>query len=145
MSIEENKKIAVALLENMSNLKTDAVVDALADDVRWRVLGGNYFAQGLNKNQFRKTLKFMANGLPNGLNLSISRVIAEGDCVVVEAEGNAATLTNKTYNNHYVWILTFRDGKVAQGTEYMDTLHVLETFGPILRPRERTQSVDAPR
>jgi uncharacterized protein len=139
MSSEENKRIAVALLENMSNLKIDAVVDALADDARWRVLGGNYFAQGLNRNQFRKTLKFMASGLPKGLNLKISRVIAEGDSVVVEAEGNAPTRGNKTYNNHYVWILTFRGGKVVEGTEYMDTLHVLETFGPILRPKERVQ------
>jgi len=133
MSVEENKKIAVALLENMSSLKIDAVMDALADGVRWRVLGGDYFAQGLNKNQFRKTLKFMAGGLPNGLNLKLTRVIAEGDSVVVEAEGNAATRANQTYNNHYVWILTFREGKVVEGTEYMDTLHVMETFGPILR------------
>jgi uncharacterized protein len=83
----------------------------------------------------RKALRSMAIGLPNGLNLKISRVIAEGDEVVVEAEGNARTAGNRIYNNHYVWILTVRDGKVARGSEFMDPLHVLETFGPVLRPK----------
>jgi uncharacterized protein len=133
MSVEENKAIAVSLLENMSNLKTEAMLDAIADDGRWWVLGGTYFGETLNKDQLRKSLRSMAIGMPNGLNLKISRVIAEGDNVVVEAEGNARSAGNKTYNNKYVWVLTIRGGKVVEGREYMDTIHVLETFGPVMR------------
>lgn len=144
MSIEENKKNAIEMLENMSNLRMDAVVDALADDGRWWVLGGTYFGQVVNKEQFRKTLRSLGIGMPNGLNLKISRVIAEGECVVVEAEGKALSRANKTYNNHYVWILTFRGGKVVEGKEYMDTLHVLETFGPVMRAKEKSSPADAP-
>lgn len=135
MSAEENKKLAVALLENMSNLRIDAVAEALADDGRWWVLGGTYFGETMNKEQFRKALRSLAIGVPNGLNLKISRVLAEGDCVVVEAQGNADTASNKVYNNHYVWILTFRGAKVVEGREYMDTIHVLETFGPVMREK----------
>jgi uncharacterized protein len=137
MNLEENKKIAVALFENLSNLKMDAVLDGLADDGRWWVLGGSYFGQSLAKDQFRKQLKALATAVPNGLNLKISRVIAEGDNVVVEAEGNGATSGGKVYNNHYVWVLTLRNGKVQEGKEYMDTLHVLETFGPVMRPKDK--------
>ena len=136
MSIEDNQKLAVSMIENMSNLKLEAVLETLADDGRWWVLGATDGA-GMNKDRLRKALRSMAIGLPNGLNLKISRVIAEGADVVVEAEGNARTASNKIYNNHYVWILTMRGGKVVQGWEYMDPLHVMETFGPVLRPRNK--------
>ena len=39
MSIEENKAIALKLFENLSNLKIEAILEALADDGRWWVLG----------------------------------------------------------------------------------------------------------
>jgi len=137
MSIEENKAIALKLFENLSNLKIEAILDALADDGRWWVLGGTYFGHTLNKDQFRKQLKALATAVPGGLNLKISRVIAEGDSVMVEAEGRGQTAGNKLYNNHYVWVLTLRDGKVLEGREYMDTLHVLETFGPVMRAKSK--------
>ena len=135
MSIEENKAIALKLFENLSNLKIEAILEALADDGRWWVLGGTYFGQTLNKDQFRKQLKALATAVPGGLNLKISRVIAEGDSVMVQAEGRCQTAGHKLYNNHYVWVLTLREGKVLEGREYMDTLHVLETFGPVMRAK----------
>jgi len=135
MSIEENKQIARNLFENMSNLKFEAMLDAIAEDVRWFVLGGTYFGETMNKEQLRKSLRSVAIGVPNGFNLKISRVIAEGDNVVVEAEGNAPTAGNKTYHNKYVWVLTIRNGKVVEGREFMDTMHVLETFGPVMRAK----------
>ena len=136
MSIEENKKLAISVVENLSNLKLEAVADALSDDARWWVLSASR-GEGMNKDRLRKALRSMAIALPNGLNLKISRVIAEGDDVMVEAEGNARTAGDKIYNNHYVWILTVRDGKVVRGREYMDPLHVMETFGPVLRPKDK--------
>jgi ketosteroid isomerase-like protein len=135
MSIEENKQIARNLIENMSSLKMEAMLDAIAEDVRWFVLGGTYFGETMNKEQLRKSSRSVAIGVPNGLNLKISRMIAEGDHVVVEAEGNAPTAGNKTYHNKYVWVLTIRNGKVVEGREFMDTMHVLETFGPVMRAK----------
>ena len=133
MSIEENKQIARNLFDNLSSLKMEAVLDAAAEDVRWFVLGGTYFGETLNKEQLRKSLRSVAIGVPGGLNLKISRIIAEGDNVVVEAEGNAPTAGGKIYHNKYVWVLTIRNGKVVEGREFMDTMHVLETFGPVMR------------
>ncbi len=131
MSIERNKAIAVSMLENMSALRLEAAARALPEDARWWVAGGNSFG----KNGLRKGLRSMAAALPGGLNLKISRVIAQGDCVIVEAEGNAPASNGKIYNNHYVWIVTIRGGKIVEGREYIGTLHLLETFGPIFRPR----------
>ena len=136
MGLEERKKIAVAAIENMANLNHEAMLDALADDVRWWVLGATK-GEGMNKDRLRIALRSMAKGLPNGLGLTISRVMAEGDDVMVEGEGNARTANEKTYNNHYVWILTIRGGKVVRGREYMDPSHVMETFGPVLRPKNK--------
>jgi uncharacterized protein len=135
MNLEENKAIARKLFENMSNLRMDAVLDAISENARWWVLGGTYFGETLTKDQLRKQLKALATGIPGGLNLNISRMIAEGDTVVLEAEGRAQTASNKVYNNHYVWVLTLQAGKVVEGREYMDTLHVQETFGPVMRAK----------
>ncbi len=140
MSIDENKQIARDLFENLSNLKFEPMLDAIAEDVRWFVLGGTYFGETLTKEQLRKSLRPVKVGVPNGLNLKISRVIAEGDNVVVEAEGNAQTAANKTYHNKYVWVLTIRNGKVVEGREFMDPMHVLETFGPVMRGKGKNGS-----
>jgi len=135
MSIEENKLIARNLVDNLSHLEVDAVLDTIADDATWFVLGGTYFGETLNKELLRKSMRAVGVGVPGGLNLKISRIIAEGDNVVIEAEGNAPTAGGKTYRNKYVWVLTIRNGKVVEGREFMDTLHVLETFGPVMRAK----------
>jgi len=48
-------------------------------------------------------------------------LVAEGDIVVAEVRGDVQTKRGARYNNEYCFIFRFRDGKIAEVTEYGDT------------------------
>lgn len=50
-----------------------------------------------------------------------TRVIDGGDVVVVQALGKNLTRDGKRYDNDYVFVIHFRDGKIARYEEYCDT------------------------
>jgi len=55
-------------------------------------------------------------------------VIAEGDNVVLQWEGRATTKSGKPYNNSYCWVMRIENGKVREGTAYIDTELVSELW-----------------
>jgi len=50
-----------------------------------------------------------------------SRVIDGGDVIVVQARGRNLTRDGQRYDNDYVFVIHFRDGKIARYEEYCDT------------------------
>jgi hypothetical protein len=49
------------------------------------------------------------------------RFIADGDFVVVEAQGKSTTKAGIPYNNKYCFVFRLAGGKLREVTEYMDT------------------------
>ena len=47
--------------------------------------------------------------------------VLENDQVVLQWEGRAATKSGKPYNNNYCWVMRLTNGKVTEGTAYIDT------------------------
>src|SRR4029077_21159058 len=70
--------------------------------------------------------------VPTGLRPDIKSVIAEGDRVVVEFEGNAMTCEDKPYNNQYCMVFTLADGKIKQVNEYFCTILADEVLWPLV-------------
>lgn len=58
------------------------------------------------------------------------RILADGDFVVVECEGDVMTISSVPYNNQYCYIFRMQDGKIREMTEYMDTALVERVLGP---------------
>jgi hypothetical protein len=56
--------------------------------------------------------------------MRLGEMTAEGDRVFVEAESRATLAGGGTYNNHYVFMARFRDGKMIEHKEFADTLHI---------------------
>ena len=55
-------------------------------------------------------------------------IIAEGDNVVLQWEGTATAKSGKPYNNSYCWVMRVADGKVREGTAYIDTALVADLW-----------------
>jgi ketosteroid isomerase-like protein len=79
------------------------------------------------------TLRFLANLLDprtderHRLRLREISMIAEGDRVAVEAEGDMINPANgRSYRNIYCLLLTIRDGQITVYKEYQDTLHIYD-------------------
>ena len=66
--------------------------------------------------------------LPNGLNLKLGTIIAEGDHAAVQCESDTTAANGKKYNNRYHFYFRFEDDKIAEVKEYCDTNHAREVF-----------------
>lgn len=67
-----------------------------------------------------------------GLTFKILNLTAEDDRVACEAEGYSTMVNGKDYNNHYHFLMHFRDGKIFRMKEYLDTELADAVLGPYL-------------
>jgi ketosteroid isomerase-like protein len=61
--------------------------------------------------------------------MHIVGMAAEEDRVAVEVEGKCQLPDGRRYDNHYHFMLLFRDGRIRLAKEYVDTKLVADTFG----------------
>lgn len=59
-----------------------------------------------------------------------TRLVAEGELVVVEAHGRNITKAGEAYNNMYCFVFRLADGQIREVTEYMDTAVVNRVLPP---------------
>jgi len=65
---------------------------------------------------------------PNTLRVLPISMVAEGDCVAVEAVSSAELRDGRAYRNTYHFLLRFRGDKLILVKEYMDSHHAWEIF-----------------
>lgn len=100
-----------------------AFADAMADDIRWTTPGSSIWSRTFTPKRavLDDLLGRVRAQLVERVRLTIHRVIADGDHVVVQASGKATTKKGKAYNNDYCFVFRIADGKIAEVTEYLDT------------------------
>lgn len=70
--------------------------------------------------------------MPEGMSPTINCVIAEGDRVVVEFEGNGKLINGEDYCNEYCMVFTLSDGRIRQVNEYFCTLLADKKLWPLI-------------
>lgn len=129
MSSEQNKKIAIGLLEDFSKGNMDGVLNAMADNAIWWVAGDLPNLSGTNtKQQMALLFNNLGSLFPKGLAITTDSAIAEGDRVAIEAHSYGEAGTGKIYQNKYHWLFEVRGGKIEVVKEYMDTKHANEAI-----------------
>lgn len=68
----------------------------------------------------------------SGIEFKILHLTAEDDRVACEAQGFSTMINDKPYNNVYHFLFSFRDGKVCQVKEYLDTKLADDVLGPYI-------------
>jgi len=123
MSLEENKKIALRMLEDLSNRKIDACLASMADTATWWI-GGSFPLSGTKtKKEFADILASIGPRMAQWLKITPKTLTAEGDRVAVEAESYAKLTNGRVYSNQYHFLIEVRDGKIQSVREYLDTMH----------------------
>ena len=56
-------------------------------------------------------------------------MIAEGNMVAVQGQGENVTRDGRKYENTYCWVFAFRDGQVRSVIEYADTELIRSVLG----------------
>ena len=131
MSAAENKELIRNMMAELGKGNPQAFLGAMADDVRFTIMGTTKFSGTYNGKQdvVNKLLGPLSAQLEGALTITPDNFIAEGDFVAMLAHGNSKAKNGKSYNNHYCQIFRVANGKVQQITEYLDTELVTSVFG----------------
>jgi ketosteroid isomerase-like protein len=120
---EHNRKLIEGVFAELARDNPRPFVEALADDVRWTIRGTSVWSRTFEGKAtvLADLLGTVRAQLVTHVQLSVRRVLADGDHVIVEATGKATSKTGQPYNNEYCFLYRFAGGKVAEVTEYLDT------------------------
>lgn len=131
MGAAENKKLIQGLFDGVSNGNPEAFLSKLADDVQITIIGTTKYSGTYNGKQevVEKLLAPLGTQLEDGIVITPSNFIADGDTVAMEATGKSTTKDGKSYDNTYCQVFQVADGKVQRMTEYLDTELVTTAFG----------------
>jgi ketosteroid isomerase-like protein len=131
MTTEHNKQVAVELFARFCASDIDGVLALMTDDATWRIPGKpelSPVAGVYNKERLGRLFNRMLAQLNNGLKMTVTGSIAEGDCVAVEVESSGDLRNGRRYRQQYHFLLSLRDGKIASVREYLDTHHAFDVW-----------------
>jgi ketosteroid isomerase-like protein len=126
---QRNKDVARRFVDAMGGDFARAVEDVMAEDCRIVTQGTTAISGVRGKADALKAVKLVGQLFPGGLPTTIHAIIAEGDTVAMQAESHATHVSGRPYNNKYAFWMRFRDGKLIEMIEYLDTELVTEFFG----------------
>jgi ketosteroid isomerase-like protein len=129
---ERNKKVVLEFIEAFSRGDGEATKACLAP-------GACAVAKGFGKLSSTRSYEDMvANAaafkelIPTGLRPNVKSVIADGDRVAVEFEGDATLANGERYCNQYCFVFTLQDGRIKVLHEYFCTILADQKIGPLL-------------
>jgi uncharacterized protein len=131
MGAAENKELIRNMFAELSKGNAEAFLGAMADDVRFTIIGTSKYSSTYNGKQdvINRLLAPLGAQLEGGLTIIPDNFIAEGDFVAMQAHGKSMSKNGKPYNNTYCQVFRIANGKVQEMTEYLDTELVTAAFG----------------
>jgi uncharacterized protein (TIGR02246 family) len=121
-----NKQLVQAFFDALNRNDSAALLDAYADDGRCVTMGNTLISGSYGKAQIREYAAGVLQVFPQGIRFDILAMTAEGERVAVEAESAGLHVSGTPYSNQYHFLFRFRDGKVVEFKEYMDTEKVTD-------------------
>jgi ketosteroid isomerase-like protein len=120
---DDNRWIITSIFAELEQGNPRPFAEALAEDVRWTTRGSSVWSRTFEGKAavLEQLLGPVRAQLVERVRLSVRRILADWDVVVVEAMGRAMTKTGKPYNNDYCFVYKLAGGKIIEVTEYLDT------------------------
>jgi ketosteroid isomerase-like protein len=123
MSIEKNVQIVKSFLAALGGRDKQGLLALAAEDIEWIVPGENWPLAGTHRGHagLEKLLQ-TANETVETSYPEPPEFVAQGDKVIVVgfATGRIKA-TSRTFEDHWVFAITVRDGKLTNVREYVDT------------------------
>ena len=123
MSIEKNVLIVKNFLEALSRRDTQGLLALSAEDIEWIVPGEDWPLAGTHRghagleNLLQKANETVETSYPKP-----PEFVAQGDRVLVVGSATGRIIaTNRTFEDHFVFAITVRNGKLTNVREYIDT------------------------
>jgi ketosteroid isomerase-like protein len=132
MGAGEHKQLMEGVFAELSQGNGQPFMDALADDVRWTVIGSSPWSRTYagKREVVEQLMRPLFSQFADQYTARAIRVLAEDDVVVVEARGQVNTKSGRPYNQTYCYVFRLADGQVRELTEYLDTELVNQALEP---------------
>ena len=123
MSTAENKKLILDAFAAWARGDGNAFFNLLAEDVRWTVIGSTPVSRTYSSRDafVEGAVKPLTAKLAGPIVPTVRDIIAEGDKVALQWEGRSSAKNGTVYYQVYCWVMRLTDGKVREGTAYLDT------------------------
>jgi ketosteroid isomerase-like protein len=132
VSTPTNKQAIEEIFAELAKGNGKPFVDAMADDFTWSLTGTTKWSKAYRGKQAvrRELLAPLFAQFADRYTNTANRILADGDFVVVECQGQTTTKSGKPYNNAYCYIIRMEGGKMKELTEYLDTALVEAVLSP---------------
>ncbi len=123
MSTAENKKLIQDAFTAWARGDGSAFFNLLAEDVRWTVIGNTPVSRTYTSRDafVEGAVKPLTAKLAGPIVPTVRDIIAEGEKVALQWEGRSSGKNGTIYYQTYCWVMRIVDGKVCEGTAYLDT------------------------
>jgi len=123
---QRNKQLTQAFFDILNRGDVPALLDAYAEDGHCVTMGNTLISGTYSKAQIADAAGGIYQVFPQGIRFTIKAMTAEGERVAVEAESEGRHVSGQLYTNQYHFLLRFREGKLVEFKEYMDTERVTD-------------------
>jgi len=123
MSTVENKKLIQDAFTAWARGDGMAFFNLLDPGVHWTVIGSTPVSRTYDSRDafVEGAVKPLTAKLAGPIVPTVRDIIAEGDKVVLQWEGRTSGKNGTIYHQTYCWVMRLVDGKVHEGTAYLDT------------------------
>lgn len=123
MTAHLNRQVIETVFAALATGDRQPFADAMADDFSWTISGhGPWARTWRGKAQVRRGLMApLFSQFADTYRNRATRILCDGDAVVVECSGEVALRSGRRYDNHYCYVIDMKGGKMRALTEYMDT------------------------
>ena len=130
---DANKRLLTAIFESLAASDSRPLIEHLSPDAAWTVKGNTPWSRTYRgKNAIlAELLRPLGRRLATRYRAKAERILADGNHVVVEAQGEATTVAGLPYNNEYCFVYRLEDGYIVEVVEYTDTELVRSALGTI--------------
>ena len=126
-----NKQLVKDFLKALGNYDLEALSTVLAENVVFNIPNSGSFPDRITLAELPMVTGMLAAVCPEGIYFKILELTAEADRVSARVEGRGA-MQEGEYHNHYHFLFRISGRKIVETFEYMDSLLVEQTFGPML-------------
>ncbi|WP_375689688.1 nuclear transport factor 2 family protein [Pseudooceanicola sp. LIPI14-2-Ac024] len=132
MTAADNKALIRRIFTGLAEGDGSFFVAHLADDATMTVTGKYSWSQTFTgKAAILRDLYGHVRSVTTGTSRTIpTRILADGDWVVVEAVGDMTAADGTPYRNEYCLMYRLRDGMIVEAREYQDSALCERVLGP---------------
>lgn len=134
--IDDNKQRVLDFFDALNAADGERIAAAYAPDGSCWTSGNTLISGVISRDQIVAGSAAVLEVFPEGLVFTVHGMTAEGERVAVEAESKGLHASGKEYNNLYHFLFEFRDGKLLQLKEYMDTELITDVLCGGQRPEK---------